>query len=151
MADLLEDLLEDQEPVLQGPPFNKVIDLTKLPHEKLITRAQAVFTKWNPQGHPPTSVSSPTMQSLIDGLEVTRESCLAIANPMRNKSPPSDSSYNGSVLSDDKDSKTTIQAKTTGSYCDPGENNGSQGGQKDEGTKGPVRLFGINTRPQDKT
>jgi hypothetical protein len=107
------------EPVLQGPPFNKVIDLTKLPHEKLIKRAQAVITKWNPHGHPPTSVSSPTMQSLIDGLEVTRESYSAITNPMRNKSPPSDSSYNGSILSDDKDSSdkeqglTVIQATTT--------------------------------------
>ena len=74
----MADLLEDQEPVLQGPPFNQVIDLTKLSHENLITRAQAVITPWNPEGHPPTSVSSPTMQSLIDGLEVTRESYSAI-------------------------------------------------------------------------
>ena len=100
----MANLLEDQEPVMKGPPFNQIIDLTKLPHEKLIMRAQAVITQWNPQGHPPTSVSSPTMQSLIDGLEETRESYAAIANPMRNKSPPSDSSYNGSLLSDDKDS-----------------------------------------------
>ena len=63
-----------------------------------------MITPWNPQGHPPTSVSSPTMQSLIDGLEVTRESYSAIANPMRTKSPPSDSSYNGSILSEDQES-----------------------------------------------
>jgi hypothetical protein len=64
----MADLLEDQEPVLQGPPFNQIIDLTKLSHENLLTRAKAVITPWNPEGHPPTSVS------LIDGLEVTRES-----------------------------------------------------------------------------
>ena len=95
-------LLEDQEPVLHGPPFNQIIDLTKLSHENLIKRAKEVITPWNPAGHPPTSVSSPTMQSLIDGLEVTRESYSAIANPMRAKSPPSESSYNGSILSEDK-------------------------------------------------
>ena len=75
----MADLLEDQEPVLQGPPFNQIIDLTKV-----------VITAWNPEGHPPTSVSSPTSVSLIDGLEVTRESYSAIPNPMRNKSPPSE-------------------------------------------------------------
>ena len=41
------------------------------------------------EGNPP-SVSSPTMQSLIDGLEVTRESYALVTNPMRSKSPPSE-------------------------------------------------------------
>ena len=100
----MASLLEDQEPVLQGPPFNQIIDLTKLSHENLIKKAKEVITPWNPESHPPTSVSSPTMQSLIDGLEVTRESYSAIANKMRAKSPPSESSYNGSILSQDKDS-----------------------------------------------
>ena len=100
----MASLLEDQEPVLQGPPFNQIIDLTKLSHENLIKKAKEVITPWNPEGHPPTSVSSPTMQSLIDGLEVTRESYSAIANPMRAQSPPSESSYNSSILSEDKDS-----------------------------------------------
>jgi len=108
----MADLLEDQEPVMKGPPFNQVIDLTKLPHEKLIMRAQSVLTQWNPHGHPPANVSSPTMQSLIDGLEVTRESYAAIADPMRNESPLSDSSYNGSLLSDDKDSFEKQQGPT---------------------------------------
>ncbi len=71
-----------------------------------------MITPWNPEGHPPTSVSSPTMQSLIDGLEVTRESYSAIANPMRAKSPPSESSYNGSILSEDKDSFEKEQGPT---------------------------------------
>jgi hypothetical protein len=52
------------------------------------------------------------MQSLIDGLEVTRESYAAIADPMRNESPLSDSSYNGSLLSDDKDSFEKQQGPT---------------------------------------
>ena len=57
------------------------------------------------------------MQSLIDGLEVTRESYSSIAKPMRNKSPPSESSYNGSILSEDQESpkakaKTAVK-KTT--------------------------------------
>ena len=108
----MADLLEDQEPVMKGPPFNQVIDLTKLPNEKLIMRAQSVLTQWDPHGHPPANVSSPTMQSLIDGLEVTRESYAAIADPMRNESPPSDSSYNGSLLSDDKDSFEKQQGPT---------------------------------------
>ena len=37
-------LLEDQEPVMKGPPFNPIIDLTKLSHENLINRAKAVIT-----------------------------------------------------------------------------------------------------------
>jgi len=100
----MADLLEDQEPVMKGPPFNQIIDLTRLSHEKFITKAKEVITPWNPEGHPPTGVSSPTMKSLIDGLEVTRESYAAIADPMRNKSPPSESSYNGSILSEDQES-----------------------------------------------
>ena len=52
----MADLLEDQELVMKGPPFNQVIDLTKLPHEKLIMRAQSVLTQWNPHGHPPGQV-----------------------------------------------------------------------------------------------
>ena len=89
----MADLLEDQEPVMKGPPFNPVVDLTTLSHDAFITRAKEVMTPWNPEGHPPTGVSSPTMQTLIDGLEVTRESYASIANPMKNKSPPSESSY----------------------------------------------------------
>ena len=100
----MADLLEDQEPVMKGPPFNPVVDLTTLPHDEFITRAKEVTTPWNPEGHPPTGVSSPTMQRLIDGLEVTRESYASIANPIRNKSPPSESSYNGSMLSEDRES-----------------------------------------------
>jgi hypothetical protein len=100
----MADLLEDQQPVMKGPPFNPIGDLTKLSHDELITRAKEVITPWNPAGHPPAGVLSPTMQSLIDGLGVTRESYASIANPMRNKSPPSESSYNGSILSEDQES-----------------------------------------------
>ena len=70
----MADLPEDQEPVMKGSPFNPIVDLTKLSHDKFITRAKEVITPWNPEGHPPTGVLSPSMQSLIDGLEVTRES-----------------------------------------------------------------------------
>ena len=62
-----------------------------------------MITTGNPQGHPP-GMSSPTMQSLIDGLEVTRESYASVTNPMREKSSPSESSYNGSVLTEDRES-----------------------------------------------
>ena len=103
----MEDLLEDQEPVMKGPPFNPVIDLSSMSHDDdFINHARLVITTGNPQGHPP-GMSSPTMQSLIDGLEVTRESYASIANPMRNQSTPSESSYNGSILSEDRESLKT--------------------------------------------
>ena len=54
----MASLLEDQEPVLQGPPFHQIIDLTKLSHENLIKKAKEVITPWNPEGHPPTSTNN---------------------------------------------------------------------------------------------
>jgi hypothetical protein len=47
----MADSLEDQKPVMKGPPFNPIIDLTRLSHEKLITKAKEVITPWNPEGH----------------------------------------------------------------------------------------------------
>ena len=44
------------------------------------------------------------MQNLIDGLEVTRETYASVTNPMRKKSPQSESSYNGSVLTEVRES-----------------------------------------------
>ena len=107
----MADLLEDQEPVMKGPPFNPVIDLSSLSHDEFVNHARQVITTGNPQGHPP-GMSSPTMQSLIDGLEVTRESYASVTNPIKNKSSPSESSYNGSVLTEDRESVTSIQVKT---------------------------------------
>jgi hypothetical protein len=107
----MAELMEDQEPIMNGPPFNPVIDLSTLSHDEFVSRARQVITTGNPQGHPP-GMLSPTMQSLNDGLEVTRESYASVTNPMRNKSPPSmrtnsptsESSYNGSVLTEDRES-----------------------------------------------
>ena len=99
----MEDLLEDQEPVMKGPPFNPVIDLSSLFHDDFVNHARQVITTGNPQGHPP-GMSSPTMQSLIDGLEVTRESYASVTNPVKNKSSPSESSCNGSILTEDRES-----------------------------------------------
>ena len=142
----MASLLEDQEPVLQGPPFNQIIDLTKLSHENLIKKAKEVITPWNPEGHPPTSVSSPTMQSLIDGLEVTRESYSAIANPMRAQSPPSESSYNGSILSEDKDS---IEKQLSPIMFSP-KATAAKAVKKNKGTQGPIRLVRVNARQSTK-
>ena len=103
----MADLLEDQEPVMKGPPFNPVIDLSSLSHDEFVNHARQVITTGNPQGHPP-GMSSPTMQSLIDGLQVTRESYASVTK----KSSPSESSYNGSVLTEDRESVTSIQVKT---------------------------------------
>ena len=74
----MADPLEDQEPLMKGPPFNSIVDLTRLSHEEYITKAK--------EGHPPLGVLSPTMQSHIDGLEVTRESYASSTNPMRKQS-----------------------------------------------------------------
>jgi hypothetical protein len=99
----MAELMEDQEPVLKGPPFNPVIDLSALPHDEFVSRARQVITSGNPEGHPP-GLSSPTMKSLIDGLEVTKETYASVTNPMQNRSSPSESSYNGSVLTEDRES-----------------------------------------------
>ena len=69
----MAELLKDQEPVMKGPPFNPVIALSALSHDDFVNHARQMITTGNPQGHPP-SMSSRTMQSLIDGLEVTKES-----------------------------------------------------------------------------
>ena len=77
---------------MKGPPFNSIVDLTRLSHEEYITKAK--------EGYPPLGVLSPTMQSHIDGLEVIREPYASSTNPMRKQSPQSESSYNGSVLTE---------------------------------------------------
>ena len=68
----ISDLICDQELVLHVPPFNSVVDLLSLSHEQFVTRASRVITKFNPEGHPPPGVSSPTMMNLIDRLEISR-------------------------------------------------------------------------------
>ena len=59
----ISDLICDQELVLHGHPFNPVVDLDSLSHEQFVTRASIVITKFNPEGHPPPGVSSPTMMN----------------------------------------------------------------------------------------
>jgi hypothetical protein len=68
----ISELICDQEPVMSWPPFNPVVDLNTLSHEQFVERAGAVITPFNPEGHPPPGVYSPTMRSLIDRLEVSR-------------------------------------------------------------------------------
>jgi hypothetical protein len=41
------ELICDQELVLQGPPFNPVVDLDNLSHDQLVKRASRVITKLN--------------------------------------------------------------------------------------------------------
>ena len=67
----MADLQEDQEPVMKGPPFNSIIDLSKLSYDKSLIKAKDVITPCNPEGHPP-GVLSPTMQNLIDDKGVIR-------------------------------------------------------------------------------
>ena len=43
----MTDLMEDQEPVMKGPPFNPVVNLSKLSHEEIVTRESQVFTPCN--------------------------------------------------------------------------------------------------------
>ena len=100
----MADLMEDHDPVMKGPPFNPVVDLSKLSHGEFVARAKEVITPWNLEGHPPPGVLLPTMQNLIDGLEVTRDSYASVTNPIRKQSSPSESSYNGSVLTEDRES-----------------------------------------------
>ena len=103
----ISELICDQEPVMSGPPFNPVVDLNSLSHEQFVDRAGAVITPFNPEGHPPPGVYSPTMRSLIDRLEVSRmTNSQSYASVVKDGSSRSSSSpvqsYNGSVLSEDR-------------------------------------------------
>ena len=98
----ISELICDQELVLQGPPFNPVVDLDSLSHDQFVNRASRVITKLNPEGHPPPGVSSPTMMNLIERLEISRnEGRPSYASVLQNGSPTSSQSsvpsYRGSV------------------------------------------------------
>jgi len=102
----ISDLICDQELVLSGPPYHPVINLDDLSHTEFVNRAKEVITPLNPEGHPPPGVYSPTMQNLIDRLEVSRmKDSQSYASVVKDGSPRSSSSsvqsYNGSVLSED--------------------------------------------------
>jgi hypothetical protein len=102
----ITDLICDQELVLSGPPYNPVVNLDDLSHTEFVNRAKEVITPLNPEGHPPPGVYSPTMQNLIDRLEVSRmKDSQSYASVVKDGSPRSSSSsvqsYNGSVLSED--------------------------------------------------
>jgi hypothetical protein len=84
----ISDLICDQELIMSGPPFNPVVDLDSLSHEQFVKRASRVITKYNPEGHPPPGVSSPTMMNLIDRLEISRnEGRSSYASVLQNGSP----------------------------------------------------------------
>ena len=120
----ISDLICDQELVLSGPPFNPVVNLEELSHNEFVQKANEVITPWNPEGHPPPGVYSPTMKSLIARLEVSRNDdgqsyASVVKDGSLRSSPSSVPSYRGSVLSDDlsesieesdKDNKTTDAA-----------------------------------------
>ncbi len=83
-----------------------MVNLEELSHNEFVQRANEVITPWNPEGHPPPGVYSPTMKSLIARLEVSRnEDGQSYASVVKDGSLRSSSSsvpsYNGSVLSDD--------------------------------------------------
>ena len=102
----ISELICDQELVLQGPPFHPVVDLDNLSHDQFVKRASRVITKLNPEGHPPPGVSAPSMMSLIERLEISRdEGRPSYASVLQNGSPTSSQSsvpsYRGSVLTED--------------------------------------------------
>ena len=95
---------------MSGPPFNPLIDLDELSHEKFVDKASEVIIPFNPEGQPPPGVYSPTMKNLIDRLEISRnEDRPSYASVIQNSSPTSSSSsvqsYRGSVLTEDRSSR----------------------------------------------
>jgi len=114
----ITDLISDRDPdgsVLKGPPFPAVIDLHRLTDVELVKQASKVITTTNPAGRPPPGVQGPTMQSLIDRLQVSQDedprsyASVARSTPSVSASPlpsplPSDNSYHGSVLTEDRSS-----------------------------------------------
>ena len=103
----ISDLICDQELVMSGPPFNPVVNLDELSHTDFVNKANEVMTPFNPEGHPPPGVYSPTMRNLIDRLEVSRtkdpSTYASVVRDSSTRSPSSSvPSYNGSVLSEDR-------------------------------------------------
>ena len=83
-----------------------MVNLEELSHNEFVEKANEVITHWNPEGHPPPGIYSPTMKNLIDRLEVSRnEDTQSYASVVKDGSlrlsPSSVQSYNGSVLSAD--------------------------------------------------
>lgn len=112
----IADLICDLEVVIIDPTFNPVIDLEALPHKEFVERAEQVMTPLNPEGHPLPDVLIPTMENLLDRLEISRfvgqESYASVANPNRSPSPVSSpSSYNGSIFL--ADCSTPIEEETS--------------------------------------
>ena len=74
----ISDLICDQELVMSGPPFNPLIDLDELSHEKFVDKASEGITPFNPEGHPPPGVYSPTMKNLARDMKKRRWTVVCI-------------------------------------------------------------------------